>query len=113
MNGATIKIEAILFSAFVIYAALSVEVELWTKDWHIIVSSFLTYIHNMSIPSWAGVDGFNHIYSLPKSCKACNRLLALKQVFENATLSRNAPRRSVVKRARATSSGKAEIYLRF
>jgi len=41
------------------------------------------------------------------------KLLALKQVFVNATLSGNAPRRSVVKSARAISSGKPEICLRF
>jgi hypothetical protein len=93
-----------LFSAFVIYAALSDAVELWTNDWKIIVSFFfiIIYTHNMSIPSWVSVDGLIRIYRLrqPKPCKVCSQLLDLKQFFENATLSRNVPRRSVVKSAR-------------
>jgi len=79
------------------------------------VSFFIIYLHSKSIPSWVGVDGLVLIYRLGhrKPCKVCSRLLDLKQVFENATLSRNAPRRSVVKSARAISSGKSEICLLF
>jgi len=39
--------------------------------------------------------------------------LCLKHVFENLTLSRKAPRRSIVNSARVSSRGKPEICLRY
>ena len=76
-------LEAILFSAFVIYAALSDAVKSWTKDWNIIVYLLFTYVtclyrhESVSMASVVFTD-------LDIRCRA--RLLALKQVFENTTL---------------------------